>query len=1040
MTISLKKLKVLGLALLFVSNFAQASDLWMHAQSSSRYYLSVERSDAGLLLKQFLQQKGEYQSLVTTFTFKNKASLEKYVSISFPEYTAVQSLPSWPIKKIVENNSDKLFGKEKNQVLWIAKNQWSDEWEQKYGVWLSTITPEFYKKYKIQTDCADALVGLRWIFSRINSLPVANTVADTGELFGQFSMRKEWKKYGTADNWYEDELFLAALDYVMNLTSSRTVMNDGFPVKIDKNGLVAGTYIITQNHGSGHAKIISETHYNEITELPLYTLASTSPRAIRLLTKEAFLDQDWPEKGDKEILAFRWPVINKNGEWILQPKEARPAYSLEQFDTTIKADFPAFIEFVLSRVKGNYDPLKLVQLGVQDILNYTAQRIDVVSEGYASCKKINCATGTQGDDEWGTPSRDAKLLKKFHDIDTLVKQFENLSPGLYDRWIAGLRNATIEVEGVKLKLSSLRFIMENNLFSSLGSDSPARRWGLNSNELLTNWVGSVEKLLNDREAIIGRPENPCSTDCHPKTNMWVGLSTYPMDAALNNLFTQINTYCTLIDIKGCETFFATKGQKQLVFNGDSRSIEAWFKIIPYFNSDARAPIARRWGKIPSDIKARILPYFDSVKISKNALALLDDSKLMDMNSGKILFESTADSRIVLTKSGVVYKVDDVKGNIKRMLVDGDTFSWITIIDDDMLLNLQKERPLYIEEDQGYTIFRKPLASSLITFRIIEDKIQFIKENTGATYQSGPLVTLAMDKNTMSFVDLDRTVDVSMTIPTSEDFKDMNQVQISSYKYPNAILSYTDRNQDLYYGILVNLEKKTWTKIAPNFDEKYLVLWSDAASKKAILQMKYNLEFPEVYAISWNEQSEIKVQKLSNLLLGTKTYADTVYFISGTGGVWDQNPKTKLYAWDRSLLELGIPKNSSVKFLTSDGAYFSSEDTGILRTFRDAKELILPKDLLPEGEFCQIQTKSEEILSYRFSTSYGDYSCMGGSLLKSQISISNSELIPQFSQYSWINKESLLDLRWRKSFSDFEVLNGILIGIGKNIGFWWARTN
>ncbi len=1024
---------------MLLTNLAEASELWVREQSNSRYYLSIERSDAGPLLKQYLQYKGEYQSLVYTYTFKNKAALEKFVSIRYPEYTAVKSLPSWPIKRIAENSVEKGFGKEKNQYIWLAKNQWSDEWEEKYAKWLLTITPEFFKQYKIQTDCADAVVGLRWIFARMNALPAANNVADTGELFGHFSMRKEWRKYDTAENWYNDELFLAALNYVMDMTSTRTIDNDGFPVSIDEKGLVPGVFIVTQNNGSGHAKVITETHYSEVTELPIYTMASTSPRAVRLLTKEVFLDQDWTEKGNKEILAFRWPVV-KNNDWVLQAKDARPNYSLEQFDTNLKSDFPAFIEFVLSRVKGDYDPLKLVQLGVQDILTYAAQRIDVVNKGYEYCKRSNCAPGTAGDDDWGTPSRDAKLLKKFHDIDTLVKEFENLSPGLYDRWIAGLRAATLEVEGVPLKLSSLRFIMENNLFSSLGSDTPARRWGLNSSELLPKWMGSVEKLLNEREGIISRPENPCSTDCYPKTNMWVGLSTYPIDAELNNLYTQITPYCSMIDVKGCQNYFSNKGQKALFYNGEMRTIESWFNLIPYFHSDARVAVDRRWGKIPGELKARVLPYFDTIKVSKNSLALLDATKLMNLKTGKIIFEATSDSRIVLTKSGVVYKVNDVVGNIKRMLLDGDNISWIDIIDNDMLLNLQKERPLYIEEDRGYTIFRKPLAQGVITFRLRNDSIEFIKEHTGATHQYGPLVTMALDKNTMSFIDLDRTIDIPMVIPSSETFHDMNQIQISSYKYPKAVLNYTDRDQNLYYSILVDLEAKSWTKIAPSIEENYIVLWSDVTVKKALIQTNYNSEFPTVYAVSWDEQSKFKVQKMSNILLGTQLSGDTVYFISGTGGVWDQNPKTKLYSWDNSLLELNPPKNFEVKFLTSEGAYYSSEEKGFLRTFSNTKDLNLPKDLLPENEFCQIQSKSEEIFSFRFSPSYGDYSCMGGSLLKSQISISNSELVPQFSTYSWINKESLLDLRWRKSFSEFEIENGSLIGLGKNIALWWTSLN
>ena len=1033
------KIKALAFLLLLLTNLSHADELWMHELSGSRFYLSVEKTDEGPVLRKFLQNKGEHQSLVSTFNFKNVSTLKKFVSIRFPEYRSVKSLPSWPIKTSFDMNVDKGFGRAKNQYLWVAKNQWSDEWEEKYGIWLATIKPDFFKKYKIQTDCADAVIGLRWIFSRMNSLPAVNNMADTGSLFGHYSMLKEWRKYDTAENWYEDELFLAALNYVMDMTSTRTIDNDGFPVSIDEKGLIPGVYIVTQNNGSGHAKVITETHYDEVTELPLYTLASTSPREVRILTKEVFLDQDWPEKGNKEILAFRWPVV-KNNTWVLQAKEERAAYSLEQFDTNLKSDYPAFIELVLARVKGDYDPLKLVQLGVQDILAYASQRIEVVIKGYEYCRKNNCAPGSAGDDDWGTPSRDAKLLKKFHDIDTLVKEFENLSPGLYDRWISGLRAATIEVEGVSLKLSSLRFIMENNLYSSLGSDTTARRWGLNTSELLPKWMANVEKLLNEREAVIARPENPCrEKECYPKTNLWVGLSTYPIDAELNSVYTLITTYCSMIDVKGCKTYFAVKGQKPLFYSGQTRSIESWFNKIPFFHSDARVSVERRWGEIPADLKALVLPYFDTIKVSKNSLALLDSTKLMNLKTEKILYEADNETRIVLTKAGVVYKINDVVGSIKRMLLGENQISWIDVADNDMLLNLEKERPLYISEDRGYTIFRKPLAQSTITFRLKNDVIEFIKEHSGATHQYGPLVTMALDKNTMSFIDLDRTLDVSIVIPSSESFFDMNQVQISSYKYPKVVLKYSDRDQNLYYPVVVDLEKKTWIRVAPELTENSIVLWSDASLNKALIQTGYNSEFPTVYAVSWDDQRKFKSQKLSNLITGAEAVDDLVYFISAAGGVWDQNPKTKLFKWDTSLHELEVPKNFEVKFLNSEGIYYTSEEKGFLRTFRNTKDLNLPKDLLAEDEFCQIQSKSKDIFSYRFSSSYGDHLCMGGSLLKSQISVSNSDLIPQFSTYSWINKESLLDLRWQKSFMDFEIENGQLVSLGKNLGLWFAEA-
>ena len=1033
-------LRALGVVCFITLSNSYASELWLRTQLTTRYFLSIETTDTGLKLNHFSQERGEYQSLISETLFKNKSELEKYVTINYPNYTAVKALKSWPIQDKVENSQDKLFGKgEKNTYIWRANNRWNEEWEQKYSAWLQNeVTPDFFKRFKISTDCADALVGLRWIFARMNSLPVANTIADTGNLFGHFSMKKEWRKYGTAKNWYEDQLFMAALDYIMNLTSTRTVIHDGFPVRIDTNGLVAGTYIITQNNGSGHAKIITETHYDDLTELPLYTLASTSPREIRDLTREVLLDQDWPSKGEKEILAFRWPVVI-NSSWVLEAKETRATYSEEQFDLDIKREFPAFIQFVLSRVKGSYDPLKLVEMGVNDILRYAQQRASVIAKGYEYCKKNNCRPGSIGDDDWGTTSRDAKLLKKFHDIDTLVKQFENLSPGLYERWMAGLRNATFEIEGVELTLASLRFIMENNLYSSLATDTPARRWGLHAPELLSEWMDEVEKLIYARNETISRPENPCSVDCYPKTNLWTGLSTYHIDAQLNKLYVEVTTYCSLIGSNQCLKFFSTKAQKIMSFNNEVKNLDGWFQTIPYFHSDPRVSIERRWGKIPEGITARVLPYFELIKVAKNSLALLDSTKLMDLQSGKLLYQSQLDTRLILTTAGQVYKIYDKQGEIKRMsLVDG-VVHWIQVADPDQLLKNEIERPVYVSENDGYTIFRKNLSDGQIIFRIKDDQVEFIKEHPGISNQLGSLVTAALNKNTMSFIDLDRVLNVDISFESSNDFLDMSTVKISSYKYPYVVLNYNNQDQDLYYSVVVNLQDRTWRKLAPSISEKYLTLWSSAKHRKALIQTKFNSEFPALYAVSWDQSGEVLIQEMSNLLLDVKITDDSIYFISGTGGLWDLNPMTKLFRWDNKPIEMSGPLGFKVKFLTSFGAYYSSNESGVIRMFSNTKDLNLPKDLLADDEFCQIQTKVEEIFSYRFDTSYGDYWCMGGSLLKSQLTQQNAELTPQFSLYSWINKESLLDLRWRQIFAEFEVESGVVIGLGKNVGLWWGNS-
>lgn len=1032
--------KLLGLLLLILSNNLYAKDLWVLSQNDSRFFLSIETTDNAFILKHFSQSKGEYQSLLSNINFNNKEELIKFVNRKYPNYSSTKRLPTWPITDSFETSEDKLFGfGNKHKVIWHAKNKWNDEWEYKYAQWLQNeVTPDFYKKLKIATDCADAVVGLRWVFARIHSLPVANTIADTGNLFGHFSMKKEWRKYGTASVWHDDQLFMAALNYIMNLTSTRTIIHDGFPVKITREGLAPGTFIVSQNNGSGHAKIISETHYEEITELPIYTLASTSPREIRTLAREVLLDQDWPEKNAKEILAFRWPVATNSG-WRLEAKDAREIYSLEQFDLGIKADFPAFIQFVLSRVKESYDPLKLVEMGVNDVLNYAKLRIDVVTKGYEYCRKNNCDVGSAGDDDWGTTSRDAKLLKKFHDIDTLVKQFENISPGLYERWMAGLRSTRMEVEGIDVSLSSLRFIMESNLYSSLASDTPEKRWGVNASDLLTTWMDEVVKLLEARNVIVSKIENPCRENCYPKNNIWLSLNTYQIDSELNKQYVQVSTYCSLIASKQCSNFFNEKKKKILTYNNETKSLESWFNSIPYFHSDPRVSIDRRWGKLPTNVIARALPYFETIKVAKNSLALLDSSKLINLKDNKILYISEENSRLILTDSGNVFKIVDELGIIKRMNWANHIINWITISDPDQILQLEINRPVFVIEDQGHTLFKKTLSTSQIVFRIVDDRIEFIKEHNGVTHQQDALLTISLNAKTMSFIDLERTLNVDITLDNTAPRFDMSLMKISSYQYPYVVLAYADQNEDQFYSVLVNIKTQSWTRIAPSINEKYIVLWSSALLRKAFIQVRYNQEYPIVYGVEWDGLNNFSTYEVGNLFLGAKIINDSVYFGSAIGGAWDANPETDLFHWKNKINKINKPSGFEIKFLTSLGAYLSSAETGLIQVIGSTKDINLPKGLLYQDGFCQIQTKNEEIFSYRFDTSYGDYSCMGGTLLKADLSIQNVEVVPQFSTYAWINKENLLDLNWHENFLEFVVRDGVVIGLGKNIGLWWGTV-
>lgn len=451
-----------------VFNVTHADELWVDQENTSRTYFSVIENDQGVSVKKYFQVKGDYQEPFTQKDFNTLEEARNYIS-KFDKFEKVDELESWPVNYSGKSS----FGRLKNKSIWIAQNKWNDEWELRYAQWVQeNVKSDFYVKYNIATDCADAVVGIRWIFARIHSLPAANTLADTNSLFGNFSVLRKWENLSTSDNWYDDQLFMSALRYLMDLASTKTVVKDGYPVKITKEGLVPGSFIIFV----GHAKIISETHYDDPSDLPFYTLSSTTPRAVRELMREAFIDQEWPYQSTKDIMSFRWPEI-QNSRWTLRTNSNHSRFSLEQYDPALRAKYPAFISFVLSRVKENYDPIRLIDYGVKEISDYLNVRIQIVNDGHKFCKTYGCPLGSAAYEDWSTPSRDEKILKKYIELGKIVKDFEVISPGLYEKWINQLNNFKMNILGRELSLSEIRYLFENKLTSSDPNVSPERRWG-----------------------------------------------------------------------------------------------------------------------------------------------------------------------------------------------------------------------------------------------------------------------------------------------------------------------------------------------------------------------------------------------------------------------------------------------------------------------------------------------------------------------------------------------------------------------------------
>lgn len=355
--------------------------------------------------------------------------------------------------------------------LWPVTHQWSWDWELKYTDWIkSEINPQWWKNHGIATDCADVVYSARWIFARINGLPMANHLI-TGHIFYQDSVKPEWEALPTAPDWNQDQRFLAALNYLMNKTYTHTLWQDSYPIAIQIDSLLPGGYHLYLDNRSGHTQLIYKvgTHADEI---PVLTLNSTVPQELRDLMEFVFFDNEVDENS-RAFLRMRWPVYTSNGITLAQP-QAMPKYSKEQFKPDFVQDGrDSFWREVFFRINPSADYDLIAQKTAQLIIDQFQARVPVVENGYRICSANRCQPGTSRYDAWSTPSRD-------HRIADTIQVFDSLS-SLITSWTdirRILRSPILNVSGLTYVGSDFVWRWRSGQYSSDPNDPPDARWGL----------------------------------------------------------------------------------------------------------------------------------------------------------------------------------------------------------------------------------------------------------------------------------------------------------------------------------------------------------------------------------------------------------------------------------------------------------------------------------------------------------------------------------------------------------------------------------
>lgn len=474
------------LALFFLSSVAPAQtgplEQAIETQNGIDYLILREESEISTGQKVwtvdvYRTAPGELQERVLIRHFDRKSKAEAFMArykrdheLPPPEGEADMPAASPVLEPVTATEAP-------GQVLWKVTQNWSWDWELKYAQWVkANVDANFFQKYRIKTDCADVAIGLRWIFARINGLPVANTMAGSGVLFTQDSMKKSWVGLRRSVNWFDDQLFLAALDYVMDTTYTKTLIKDSYPIQINPQVFLPGVHHLEFHSQGGHTMLVTSVDPGgSFSEPRLVLVQSTVPRDFRVLGVTTYNRPDQPDENDGGFMRIRW--AEKSGRaWTLKAAASHPGYSNEQHQAAFMAGYNGFSSAVKARLSNRFDQFKEFEASLQDLRESLKKRVRSVEQGYLTCQQIDCGPRTAAYNEWSSPIGDSRLKKKV--VGVVEAYQKNQGDRRYQRaWADFLRLREIFVGNQVVPMQTILENVYHDKITSDPRDPVLKRWG-----------------------------------------------------------------------------------------------------------------------------------------------------------------------------------------------------------------------------------------------------------------------------------------------------------------------------------------------------------------------------------------------------------------------------------------------------------------------------------------------------------------------------------------------------------------------------------
>lgn len=490
--------------------------------------------------------------------------------------------------------------------VWTVKNHWSEEWERKYAEWVEkNFNKSFFTKFNLATDCADVAYALRWIFSRNNGLPAHGTLAGSGLLVTQDSMKAEWVVLATHEEWNKDKRFLAALNWLLDNVYTKTLHKDTFPVKLAANTMKPGLI----NLMGGHTEIFSKVSYEQ-NEVPLEVLSSTMPRAVRELFSRPFVDESVTGKEDGGLLRFRWPV--KHGGWKLTEKESMPYFSEEQYDENLCEDEKHFSFCLFKKLGMTFKPDLIMQKVQSGLMESLKMREEIVKNGFVYCETHDCSPGTQAWEDWSTPTRDGRLKAAFESAVGLSLDLNQ--DDAFDDWMKNSKLPSSE-----MKIFDFYKRMKANFLSSDPRDSLDQRWARTYSAINKTVQGRFKNFQEQRSVLVEKASycREHKEECRNSRKLFTEYSTLEIDFNLQDLVYRWTAFCSK---DTCES------QK----NFEAELQKVWFQSsIPWDD------LEQRNGVIPADAH---LIQTRSIDSGGEQFLILDSHKLYDLSKREVIWK------------------------------------------------------------------------------------------------------------------------------------------------------------------------------------------------------------------------------------------------------------------------------------------------------------------------------------------------------------------------------------------------------------------